>query len=128
MLIFIKFQTIQEVRAFSCTFNQLLNKISRITSPASLAARPSLITGRRPLTMYSGTKSVLRTGSFMSWQKLCRTQQPTTIDGTISTLEFTEFGMRHHIFNNPKAFSMLTLSPFICLSNLILSTSSSAGL
>ena len=109
MLIFIKFQTIQEVRAFSCTFNQLLNKTSRITSPASLAARPSLITGHRPLTMYSGTKSVLRTGSFMSWQKLCRTQQLTTIDGAISTLEFTEFRMRHRIFNNPKAFSMLTL-------------------
>ncbi len=128
MLILIKFQTVQEVDAFSCTSNQLSNKISRIISLAYLDARPSLITGRPPLTMCNGTKSVLRSGSFMSWQKLCRTQQPTTIDGTISTLEFTEFGMRHHIFNNPKAFSMLTLPSFICLSNLILSTSPSAGL
>ena len=64
----------------------------------------------------------------MSWQKLCRTQQPTTIYGAVSILEFTELRMRHRIYNNPKAFSMLTLPSFICISNLILSTPSSTGL
>jgi hypothetical protein len=128
MIITIKFQTVQEVGTFSCTSNQFLNKTSRISSLASLAAQLSLIAGRQPLTMCSGTRSVLRSGSFMSWQKLCGTQQLTTIDGAVSTLEFTELRMRHHIFNNPKAFSMLILPPFIYLSNFILSTSPSAGL
>ena len=78
--------------------------------------------------MCSGIGCILKSGSFMSWQKLCKTQQPTTIDGAISTLQFIELRMRHRIFNNPKAFSMFTLPPFIYLSNFILSTSPSAGL
>ena len=109
MIITIKFQTIQEVGTFSYTSNQFFNKISNIFSPAPSGARPSMVPGRRPLTMCSETGSVLRSGYFMSWQQLCRTQQPTPIDNAVSTLEFTKLRMRHHIFNNPKAFSMLTL-------------------
>ena len=94
MIITIKFQTVQEVGTFSCTSNQFLNKTSGISFPAYLAAWPSLRTSRRPLTMCSRTGSVLKSGFFMSWQKLCKTQQPTTIDGTVLTLKFTKLKMR----------------------------------